>query len=143
MRRRSLNIVECADSIKFTSCLAALTIGGRIICLCDYLLSTILSRSASISAKEVSQCRCWCSLVVSPVLAGAILTATTPDLQWKRSSESFCSQIHTILVFTYDHAHYNAIVGGHARSNRGSILNLWSACATIRATILVSMIFNW
>ena len=55
----------------------------------------------------------------APVLADAKPTTTILSLQWKQSSWPFCSQIHTnfmlhntVSVFSYEHVHCNAIIGG-------------------------------
>ena len=63
------------------------------------------------------------SLAVSPVLEGAISAATTSHLHWKQSTQPFFCRFtlpffhNTVLVFTYEHAHCNAIIGGRAHCN--------------------------
>ena len=39
-----------------------------------------------------------CSLAVSLVIAGVVLAATIPDLQWMQSSWPFYSLIHTMTI---------------------------------------------
>ena len=66
-------------------------------------------------------------MVVSPVIVGVALAANSQDLQRMQCSEPFCSQIqtqylmfpNTALLFTCEHVHCNAIIGGCEHSNRG------------------------
>ena len=66
-----------------------------------------------------------CSFPISPVLAGAVLIATSQDLQWSdllsNSARIYLFMIVCPLVH-YEHAYCNVIIGEHAHSNRGCVL---------------------
>ena len=116
------------------SCLAVRTIRGLVlikgrtplVVLSDSLMSTIPFRSALFDTKAVSQCHhcaVWlshrCLKVLYSLLPSQTCRGSLSHSAPRLTLYIFCN---TALEFTYELAHFNVIIGWHARSNQGHLL---------------------